>query len=327
MEKLTFDEVKMSHDGMLKAKEKLISRARVAISRQTLIGKAEFAVLIAALFLYEIWFALVVYAHMFTKIIFTGKNFIKFAVVALVVFVCAEIAAFVPKSNGDSGTATPDEKDGASDVLAQADEKAGEAEVTAEKEEAKESDTEDSEGAQEEEETEKAEETKGEMASDSKEDTADEADNSSAKENPDYYGWITSEDAGINSPIMQCNEFPEKYLYRDLAGKADINGLPSVVDEAIGDTSSIILYAGNYDGNGKFSGLLKYEDGVYQGKVKLVTGQESRDFEIVTGFAETESARDEFSRLGETAKVGDCILVLVTGRTDGSRFYVVAKSV
>ena len=74
MQNYTFDEVKMSHVAMLGAKNSLVSKARRAASGQGLANKAGFAVFVAALFLYEIWFSLVVYAHVFVKRVLPRKR-------------------------------------------------------------------------------------------------------------------------------------------------------------------------------------------------------------------------------------------------------------
>ena len=369
MRDYSFDEVKMSHTGMLRAKERLISKARTAASKQGLIGKAEFACLVAALFLYEIWFSLVVYAHVFVKRVLPRKRITKIAVIALAVIVFSGIAAFASGSKtnsrntaeenveaGEEVTAEP-VKETASQVENTSEEAAVEVAVeeAAPQEEIADADTEETsvqedfseadekndttesitsgEGTVSEDATADSDEEAIDAETDSDEDDADEGSSYAEQksENPDFYGWITSEEANINSPVMFCKSKPEKYLEKNFYGKRDKNGLPSVVDEVKGDLSSVIIYAGNADGNGKFAGLLDFEkDGQFegQGTIRLNTLDESIEFEIVTGFAESEEAKDneDLLHIGDNAKTGDCFLVLVTGTGDGHRYYVVAKS-
>ena len=388
MKNYTFDEIKKSHEGMLRAKESLISRARIAASRQGLAGKAEFAIMVAALFLYEIWFSLVVYVHLVLKRVFFGKKIPKVAIIVPVFLVFIGIAAFAAgggssaKNSGEENAKTEaslmndgqdvpvddiafqekQKADAAEEAFIQEKAEAESVEETATDVDAKEETVLESEEATEgentpDEETEEIsegatnaedslddtepeenaddaiEENTEENAEESAEESAD-ADSESSKyaelknENSDYYGWITSADAGIDSAVRSSSSRPEKYLDKDFNGKRNKNGLPSIVDEVRGDLSSIIIYAGNTDGNGEFAGLLKYENGDCNGTVRLDMPDESIEFEMVTAFAESEEAKDneELKHIGDDAKVGDCFLVLVTGTTDGRRFYVVAKS-
>ena len=100
MQNYTFDEVKMSHVAMLGAKNSLVSKARRAASGQGLANKAGFAVFVAALFLYEIWFSLVVYIDLLFKNLFgKRKKAILAVVIALLLFIGAIAGVNIFKKN------------------------------------------------------------------------------------------------------------------------------------------------------------------------------------------------------------------------------------
>lgn len=381
MRNYTFDEVKMSHTGMLRAKERLISKAQAAASRQGLIGKAEFAVVVAALFLYEIWFSIIVYAHLFVRRVIPGKRMTKIAVIVLAVLVFSGIAAFASGSKNGRGDADENaaveggdadteanvgaeeqaDIDGSesAEVAAQAEagaedansegdvaETSAESEDTADNtgtdgEEAATVDVENADAGREDAAAADSEDVNvdsedADSAADSEDASSEESSKHKSlaelkKENDDFYGWLSSPEAGIDCPVMYCSSCPEKYLSKNFYGKKSKNGAACVVDKVSNDVSSIILYAGNVNGKGDFAGLLKFKDAddAY-GTVKFETMKETIEFEIVTGFTESSKeakSNDKLLHIGDDAKEGDCFLVLVTGTEDGPRYYVVAKSI
>lgn len=87
------------------------------------------------------------------------------------------------------------------------------------------------------------------------------------EENPmqalkDYVGWLSIEGTQIDYPVMQHEQDPEYYLYRDFEGKYAYSGTPFL--DAACDVSlpekNLVIYAHNMKDGSMFGGLRNYRD-------------------------------------------------------------------
>lgn len=181
-------------------------------------------------------------------------------------------------------------------------------------------------------------------------------------DNSDLAGWITIEGTVLDYPVMYTPEDGEKYLYKNLKGHFDANGLPIIEDGCSMDPESdnIIIYGHNMKSGRMFASLMKYAKKEYWEEhptIRFSTLYEEREYEIVAAFkdrvykknedcfkfyqfidAEDEShfaeAMTYFKEnaeydTGVTAEYGDRLLTLVTCayHVKNGRFVVVAREV
>lgn len=181
-------------------------------------------------------------------------------------------------------------------------------------------------------------------------------------DNPDLVGWITIEGTVLDYPVMHTPENGEKYLYKNINGKFDANGLPFIEDGCSMDPESdnIIIYGHNMNSGKMFASLMKYAKKDYWEEhptIRFSTLYEEREYKIIAAFydrvyykyedcfkfyqfidakdeAHFEEAVSYFKEnaeydTGVTAEYGDRLITLVTCayHVKNGRFVVVAKEV
>ena len=181
-------------------------------------------------------------------------------------------------------------------------------------------------------------------------------------DNPDLVGWITIEGTVLDYPVMHTPENGEKYLYKNINGNFDVNGLPFIEDGCSMDPESdnIIIYGHNMNSGKMFASLMKYANKDYWEEhptILFATLYEEREYEIVAAFYDRVyynyekrfkfyqfiDARDEdhyaeaisyFKEKAEydtgvSAEYGDRLITLVTCayHVKNGRFVVVAREV
>lgn len=181
-------------------------------------------------------------------------------------------------------------------------------------------------------------------------------------DNPDLVGWITIEGTVLDYPVMHTPENGEKYLYKNINGNFDVNGLPFIEDGCSMDPESdnIIIYGHNMNSGKMFASLMKYAKKDYWEEhptIRFSTLYEEREYKIIAAFydrvyykyedcfkfyqfidakdeAHFEEAISYFKEnaeydTGVTAEYGDRLITLVTCayHVENGRFVVVAKEV
>ena len=181
-------------------------------------------------------------------------------------------------------------------------------------------------------------------------------------DNPDLVGWITIEGTVLDYPVMHTPENGEKYLYKNINGNFDVNGLPFIEDGCSMDPESdnIIIYGHNMNSGKMFASLMKYAKKDYWEEhptIRFSTLYEEREYKIIAAFydrvyykyedcfkfyqfidakdeAHFEEAVSYFKEnaeydTGVTAEYGDRLITLVTCayHVKNGRFVVVAKEV
>lgn len=181
-------------------------------------------------------------------------------------------------------------------------------------------------------------------------------------DNPDLVGWITIEGTVLDYPVMHTPENGEKYLYKNINGKFDVNGLPFIEDGCSMDPESdnIIIYGHNMKSGKMFASLMKYAKKDYWEEhptIRFSTLYEEREYKIIAAFydrvyykyedcfkfyqfidakdeAHFEEAISYFKEnaeydTGVTAEYGDRLITLVTCayHVKNGRFVVVAREV
>ena len=181
-------------------------------------------------------------------------------------------------------------------------------------------------------------------------------------DNPDLVGWITIEGTVLDYPVMHTPENGEKYLYKNINGNFDVNGLPFIEDGCSMDPESdnIIIYGHNMNSGKMFASLMKYAKKDYWEEhptIRFSTLYEEREYKIIAAFydrvyykyedcfkfyqfidakdeAHFEEAISYFKEnaeydTGVTAEYGDRLSTLVTCayHVKNGRFVVVAKEV
>ena len=181
-------------------------------------------------------------------------------------------------------------------------------------------------------------------------------------ENPDLAGWICIEGTVLDYPVMHTPEDEEKYIYKDIDGNFDANGLPFIEDTCSLDPESdnIIIYGHNMKSGKMFASLMDYAQQEYWEEhptIQFSTLYEEREYEVVAAFydrvyykyedcfrfyrfvdaedeAHFEEAISYFKEnaeydTGVTPEYGDHLLTLVTCsyHVDNGRFVVVAREV
>ena len=181
-------------------------------------------------------------------------------------------------------------------------------------------------------------------------------------DNPDLVGWITIEGTVLDYPVMHTPENGEKYLYKNINGNFDVNGLPFIEDGCSMDPESdnIIIYGHNMNSGKMFASLMKYAKKDYWEEhptIRFSTLYEEREYKIIAAFydrvyykyedcfkfyqfidakdeAHFEEAISYFKEnaeydTGVTAAYGDRLITLVTCayHVKNGRFVVVAKEV
>ena len=181
-------------------------------------------------------------------------------------------------------------------------------------------------------------------------------------DNPDIAGWVTIEGTVLDYPVMYTPEDGEKYLYKNINGSFDANGLPFIEDDCSVDPESdnIIIYGHNMKSGKMFASLMNYAKKEYWEQhptIRFSTLYEEREYEIVAAFkdrvyyktedcfkfyqfidaadeAHFEEAMTYFKEnalydTGVTAEYGDRLLTLVTCayHVKNGRFVVVAREV
>ena len=181
-------------------------------------------------------------------------------------------------------------------------------------------------------------------------------------DNPDLVGWITIEGTVLDYPVMHTPENGEKYLYKNINGNFDVNGLPFIEDGCSMDPESdnIIIYGHNMKSGKMFASLMKYAKKDYWEEhptIRFSTLYEEREYKIIAAFydrvyykyedcfkfyqfidakdeAHFEEAISYFKEnaeydTGVTAEYGDRLITLVTCayHVKNGRFVVVAKEV
>ena len=181
-------------------------------------------------------------------------------------------------------------------------------------------------------------------------------------DNPDLVGWITIEGTVLDYPVMYTPENGEKYLYKNINGNFDVNGLPFIEDGCSMDPESdnIIIYGHNMNSGKMFASLMKYAKKDYWEEhptIRFSTLYEEREYKIIAAFydrvyykyedcfkfyqfidakdeAHFEEAISYFKEnaeydTGVTAEYGDRLITLVTCayHVKNGRFVVVAKEV
>lgn len=181
-------------------------------------------------------------------------------------------------------------------------------------------------------------------------------------DNPDLVGWITIEGTVLDYPVMHTPENGEKYLYKNINGNFDVNGLPFIEDGCSMDPESdnIIIYGHNMNSGKMFASLMKYAKKDYWEEhptIRFSTLYEEREYKIIAAFydrvyykyedcfkfyqfidakdeAHFEEAISYFKEnaeydTGVTAEYGDRLITLVTCayHVKNGRFVVVAKEV
>lgn len=180
--------------------------------------------------------------------------------------------------------------------------------------------------------------------------------------NPDLAGWVTIEGTVLDYPVMYTPDDGEKYLYKNLNGSFDANGLPFIEDGCSMDPESdnIIVYGHNMKSGKMFASLMNYAKESYWKEhpiIRFLTLYEEREYEIVAAFydrvyykyedcfkfyqfidAEDEAHYEEAISYfkenaeydtGVTAEYGDKLLTLVTCayHVQNGRFVVVAREI
>ena len=181
-------------------------------------------------------------------------------------------------------------------------------------------------------------------------------------DNPDLVGWITIEGTVLDYPVMHTPENGEKYLYKNINGNFDVNGLPFIEDGCSMDPESdnIIIYGHNMNSGKMFASLMKYAKKDYWEEhptIRFSTLYEEREYKIIAAFydrvyykyedcfkfyqfidakdeAHFEEAISYFKEnaeydTGVTAEYGDRLITLVTCayHVKNGRFVVVAREV
>lgn len=180
------------------------------------------------------------------------------------------------------------------------------------------------------------------------------------EDNSDLAGWITIEGTVIDYPVMYTPEDGEKYLYRNLNGQFDINGLPILEDGCSlePESDNLIIYGHNMSSGAMFASLMNYAKEEYwesHPTIQLSTLYENREYEVIAAFydrvyykyedcfkfyqfidAEDEAHYSEAISYfkeksvydtGISSNFGDKLLTLVTCayHTENGRFVVVAR--
>ncbi len=181
-------------------------------------------------------------------------------------------------------------------------------------------------------------------------------------QNPDLAGWITIEGTVLDYPVMHTPEDGEKYLYKNINGSFDANGLPFIEDGCSMDPESdnIIIYGHNMKSGKMFASLMKYAKKDYWEEhptIRFSTLYEEREYKIIAAFydrvyykyedcfkfyqfidakdeAHFEEAVSYFKEnaeydTGVTAEYGDRLIILVTCayHVKNGRFVVVAREI
>lgn len=180
--------------------------------------------------------------------------------------------------------------------------------------------------------------------------------------NPDLAGWITIEGTVLDYPVMYTPDDGEKYLYKNIDGHFDSNGLPFIEDGCSmnPESDNIIIYGHNMKSGRMFASLMNYAEKEYwenHPRILFSTLYEEREYEIVAAFydrvyykyedcfkfyqfidavdaAHFEEAISYFKEnamydTGVTAEYGDNLLTLVTCayQVKNGRFVVVAREI
>lgn len=181
-------------------------------------------------------------------------------------------------------------------------------------------------------------------------------------DNPDLAGWITIEGTDVDYPVMYTPDDEEKYLYKNIDGNFDANGLPFIDDGCSMEPESdnIIIYGHNMINGDMFAPLMDYAYEEYWEEhptIRFSTLYERREYEIVAAFedrvyykyedcfkfyqfidaadeAHFQEAISYFKEnalydTGVTAEYGDRLITLVTcsPHEENGRFVIVARDV
>lgn len=106
--------------------------------------------------------------------------------------------------------------------------------------------------------------------------------------NNDIIAWIKIEDTNIDYPIMQTKNNPNYYLRKNFYKQYSYMGTPYLSENCnINTSNNLIVYGHHITGSKMFGELEKYrKKSFYKNHktIKLVTLEESREYEIISVF-------------------------------------------
>lgn len=105
--------------------------------------------------------------------------------------------------------------------------------------------------------------------------------------NPDYNFWITVEDAAIDYPVVQ-GEDNDFYLSNDFYKENSISGTIFLDYKNNLEDKNLILYGHNMRDGSMFAAINKFKEKDFfdSGKIKIVTENEERIYEVFSVFVE-----------------------------------------
>lgn len=101
-----------------------------------------------------------------------------------------------------------------------------------------------------------------------------------SRENPDFAGWLSIEETGVDYPVMYTPQEPEYYLRRALDGSASVSGSLFIGEGCVPGGSHIIIYGHNMRDGSMFGSLPQYADVDYAAAHPVIR------FDTLTGTGE-----------------------------------------
>lgn len=111
--------------------------------------------------------------------------------------------------------------------------------------------------------------------------------NSLYEMNPDYYGWLRVDGAGIDYPVMYSPDRPEFYLKHAFDGTKSHSGVPFIDSNCTPSGNYYLIYGHNMRNKTMFGNLTKYADVDYYKQnqdIQFDVQNEHREYRIIAAF-------------------------------------------
>lgn len=105
--------------------------------------------------------------------------------------------------------------------------------------------------------------------------------------NPDFFGWLSIEGAGIDYPVMYSPARPEYYLNRAFDGSYSGSGVPFIDAKCPADGNFYLIYGHHMQNKTMFGKLPKYaERSFYEQNpiIRFDTAYEQREYRVIAAF-------------------------------------------
>lgn len=113
----------------------------------------------------------------------------------------------------------------------------------------------------------------------------------------DMVGWIQIPDTSISYPVMQRENDPEYYLYRDVDGRYSFYGTPFLDGRCSTDSDNLLIYGHNINGRRFFGALQNFREKTYFDSHRnlIFTTRQAADTYRIVSVIETDVSSLAFS--------------------------------